>query len=556
MIAYLIKSAISLLILYLVYHFLLSKEKSYQFNRYFLLGSLIFSLCVPFIQSPLEPHTKLVKVTPTFESFTAEELMPASPTVTNSTPIIPGKETDNMLISKQSPSLWTIILAVYLLVLLVLVIRLTINLRTLFLNIKKGPIIDQGYYKAVLSKGKDLPFTFFKYIFLEKSQFLNGQVNPQLLLHEEIHVRQWHSVDILFIEVLKSIFWLNPVFQLYKKAIQLNHEFIADEAVVHSCEDKKGYQYLLLSHVLQHQQNHLVSYSKYSLTKNRITMMNKTKNWPKTTIKILLTVPFAIGIVSLLAMSPQKNTRTLSIDTPTSIVSQQQDDKYLEEYKQLYQNYERLLNESRLEKRALNDNEYNLDRMRQLWAYMSEESRTRAPKLSIIKAPPILSKRHPSNYQMKEWKKNTEYKILLDGKTISNNQLKKYNQEDIAFWYYHRNYTTKGNGIYDYETEVHLQTNNGFYRTFFMNRTGYDHVSAYEKAIEIYFEHQKNPKKYKGQLGGTLKDLQQVYSQIPEWKRELYKIKTPLEAIKGESKNNGIGFNYIPYFKPQKNDQC
>ncbi|UCS92750.1 hypothetical protein KZP23_19035 [Echinicola marina] len=212
------------------------------------------------------------------------------------------------------------------------------------------------------------------------------------------------------------------------------------------------------------------------------------------------------------------------------------------------------MNERKLEKRALNDKEFNLDRMRQLWSYMSEENRTRAPKLSFIKAPPIISKKRPSNYQMKEWRKNSSYKILLDNKPVPNKTLKAYDVEDIAYWSYHRNYTSKDNGKYDYETEVYLQTNNGFYRTFFMNRTGYDHVSAYEKAIEIYIEHQKNPKKYKGQLGGTLKDLQQVYSQIPEWKRELYNIKTPSEVIK--SKNEGMSFNYIPYFKPQKNDQC
>ncbi|UCS92749.1 hypothetical protein KZP23_19030 [Echinicola marina] len=331
MIAYLIKSTISLLILYLAYHFLLSKEKAYQFNRYFLLGSLIFSLSVPFLQSPLKPYTKLVKVTPTFESLTADELMPADPIVTNSTPISLESEAKNMVSPKQSLSVWTILLAIYSLILIILVIRMVLNLHTLFLRAKSATIINQGTYKAVLSKGKDLPFTFLKYVFLEKSQFLNGQINSQLLLHEKIHAHQCHSLDILFIEVLKIIFWFNPVFRLYKKAIQLNHEFIADEAVVQECKDKRAYQYLLLSHVLQHQQNHLVSYSKYSLTKNRITMMNKTNNWPKTTIKVLLTVPFAIGIVSLLAMRPQQKSNSLIIETPTSIVSPQQDDKYLEE---------------------------------------------------------------------------------------------------------------------------------------------------------------------------------------------------------------------------------
>ncbi|MBD8490661.1 hypothetical protein IFO69_18045 [Echinicola sp. CAU 1574] len=551
MIVYLIKSTISLLILYLAYHFLLSKEKAYQFNRYFLLGSLIFSLCVPFIPSPLKPYTKVVKVTPTFTHFAVEEILPSEQMETNSTPVI--LETKSKVAPLQIPPLETILMAISFLVSLVLIIRLLIHLRKLYSKIKMCEIIDKGSFKIVLSSGKDLPFTFLRFIFLDKSQFQKGVVHHQLLHHEAVHAHQWHSLDILFIEVLKVIFWFNPILQRYKKAIQSNHEFIADEEVIIKYQDKKSYQYLLLSYAQQHQQNHLVSYSKYSLTKNRITMMNKTKNWQKTAIKVLLTLPIAIGIVSLLAMRPQESSQVQKNNLNTSGL---QDDEYLKEYEMLYKDYKRIMNEARLEKRGVRYDETEVERMRQLWALMSKKSREKASKLSMVPAPPILNKKRPSNYQMKEWQKNTDYKIYLDRKEIPNRELKSYNQEDIAFWSYHRNYTSENNGKFNYETEVYLQTNNDFYWTYFMNRTGYDHISAYEKAIEIYFEHQKHPKKYEGQLGGTLNDLQKVFDQIPEWKKEMYKVKTPTEAIKGESKNKGISFSYIPYFKPQKNDGC
>lgn len=551
MIAYLIKSAISLLILYLVYHFLLSKEKAYQFNRYFLLGSLIFSLCVPFIQSPLKPHTKLVRATPTFSSLTSRELIPENQMVANSTPIEVVKETDNMVSSKQTQPLWTIFLAIYLLVLLALLIRMAINLRTLFLKIKKGPIIDQGPYKTVLSRGKDLPFTFLKYIFLEKSQFLNGQVNSQLLLHEEIHALQWHSLDILFIEVLKSIFWFNPVLHLYKKAIQLNHEFIADEAVVHSCEDKKGYQYLLLSHVLQHQQNHLVSYSKYSLTKNRITMMNKTKNWPKTAVKVLLATPFALGIIFIVGMKqnqeiPKKD--TIQITTKISQNNPPQNEDLVKEYETLIQN-------SIDENGNKSFSKLDIPRLREIWDQMTENQRQTITHVPFVPAPTIPSKMKISQSLINEWKDSNTYGVWLDGKRINNEELNVLYPDEIAFFVkskLEKNAINFGKHVY----QLNLMTHNAYYKSYILSKSLYDQKSVYSKAIEIYNQHQSNPQLYKGKLGSDIDVLQKIYERIPQWEKEKYNVKTPSEAIKGESKQNGIGFNYIPYFKPQKNDKC
>jgi|GEM_PF-1066753 len=550
MIIYLIKSTISLLILYLVYRLLLSQEKAYQFNRFFLLASLLFSLYIPLIKSPLKPHTQLVKATPTSIHFTAEELLPKDQVNTNPLPTAFEQATENVVESKQLPPIRTILLVIYFLILIVLVLRLVLHLKTLFSRIKNSQIIDQGHYKAVLSTGKDLPFTFLSFVFLEKTPFLNGQVNSQLLLHEETHARQWHSLDILFIELLKTIFWFNPVFHLYKNAIQVNHEFIADEAVVKQCADKKNYQYLLLSYARQYQQNRIVSYSKYSLTKNRIIMMNKTKNWPKTAVKLLLTVPVAIGMVSLLSMKVQSNT-TEPIITQISNTSENsliQKIDYLEEY-------EKILDKVITKEKRLVASKIDINHLRQLWEQMSEDQRKKARKIPAVPALLIPDKAIVSQEQLDEIINDDKIGVWLDGKQVSKNEIAKLFPEEIV--YYHKSSilkNAKNYGVFDYE--ISLMTDNTYYQNFIIKETLFDQKYVYAKAIEIYMRHQNNPEKYKGKLGGDIDVLHKIYERIPQWEKEKYNIKTPSEAIKGENKNKGISFSYIPYFKQQKNDKC
>ena len=95
------------------------------------------------------------------------------------------------------------------------------------------------------------------------------------MLHEQAHASQKHTADILFIEVLKVVFWFNPLFYLYKKEIKLNHEFLADRAVLKKGLDASVYKELLLSFSSNQNNLSLVNAINYSSIKKRFTVMKK-----------------------------------------------------------------------------------------------------------------------------------------------------------------------------------------------------------------------------------------------------------------------------------------
>jgi len=91
--------------------------------------------------------------------------------------------------------------------------------------------LKEKHCNYVLLPHKTLPFIFLHFLFVEKKSFQNNSIEKEILFHELAHIREKHRWDILLVESLRVIFSFNPLFLLYKKAIQLNHEFLADVVV-------------------------------------------------------------------------------------------------------------------------------------------------------------------------------------------------------------------------------------------------------------------------------------------------------------------------------------
>ncbi|QKJ61644.1 M56 family metallopeptidase [Flavobacterium sp. M31R6] len=269
MIDFLFKSSISLLALLIFYHLVLEKEKMNQFNRFYLLFSLIFSFAIPFIT--IEIATEIIKAVenPTIILFSQ-----------GSSQII--KETNH------SAHLFWII---YGIIAAFWCIRFIRNLLKITSKIKANTKLDYHNAKLVLIPEKTLPYTFLNYIFINETDYYNRNIEAELYAHELTHVRQIHTLDILLIEFLKTIFWFNPIFIFYKKAIQLNHEFLADEFVIRSYENIPFYQSLLISKANVSLPLYLVSNLNFLVTKKRLLMMTKNTTQTKAILKQITLIP-------------------------------------------------------------------------------------------------------------------------------------------------------------------------------------------------------------------------------------------------------------------------
>lgn len=273
---FLIKSSLSLCVLLIAYHLLLEKEKMHQFNRFYLLFSILFSFAIPFI--------------------TIEVIQEVSHHETTQNVIT--MEGNGMTVLEDSTNYWLIATrSMYGVITLALLLRFVLNILKLNSRTKSNPIIEYKKAKLVLLKEKTLPYTFLNRIFINETDYHNRKIEAELYTHELIHVSQRHTLDILFIETLKVIFWFNPIFFFYKKAIQLNHEFLADEKVVQSHNNVPFYQNLLLSKANANPTYYLASNLNYSVTKKRLIMMTKTASATRALLKKAMLIPLLTTLV-------------------------------------------------------------------------------------------------------------------------------------------------------------------------------------------------------------------------------------------------------------------
>lgn len=302
MIEFLLKSSCCMAVLLAVYYLLLEKEKMHRFNRFYLIFALVFSLVLPFITLPL------------YNGVFARPL-----SVISLPPLELNRENQGEPVYNYlSFILWSI----YGFITLLLAIRFIYNIRAFIKRAASGEIIDHETAKLVLLDERILPHTFLQYIFLNKEDYKNRTIEEELYTHELAHVNQKHTLDILFIETLKVLFWFNPLLYFYKKTIQLNHEFLADEKVITAYGDAIPYQNLLLQKASFGHTVNLASNINFSITKKRFIMMTKkTPRFEILTRQITLIPVF--GALLLISCSgnnePTQDTVPTNVETTTPI---------------------------------------------------------------------------------------------------------------------------------------------------------------------------------------------------------------------------------------------
>jgi bla regulator protein blaR1 len=281
MITYFINVVMCSAFLLLVYKLVLEQEKILRFNRVYLLLSISLSFVLPLLTirffSPILPNVKDLVFNGNF-LFTNKTM-----------PLALSNSNSNWVVS----ILWIIYIAIT----LVRLFRFCNNLYQIIRLAKTNPSISYGTATLVLLTQKVLPHSFLHYIFVPAPIYTKGKVEERILVHEYAHVKQKHSYDIIYIHLLQCFFWILPILWFYKKAIQLNHEFLADEAVVQTPQDIIGYQHLLLNTITQSTNSILTSSFSYAITKKRLLMLTKTKR-KRLGKQVLVMVCFTLAILA------------------------------------------------------------------------------------------------------------------------------------------------------------------------------------------------------------------------------------------------------------------
>ncbi|WP_177214926.1 M56 family metallopeptidase [Maribacter stanieri] len=262
------------------YKVLLENESMHQFKRFFLIATLVSSFIIPSIV-----FTEYIEIEP---SDVSTQVLAIEQNI------------ENQNIAKevaQSPLNWSLVFwTIYGIGVVGFGFRFIRHLIQLWSRIRNNPKLKQNSITNVLLKQQLPPHTFFNFIFLNKHKFETKSIPNSVLLHEETHALQKHSLDVLLIEFLQVLFWFNPVLYFFKKSIKLNHEFLADSAVLKNHEDQLNYQHTLLSYLSNgsynvHQSVGIANAINYSSIKKRFIIMKKQTSKKGFLIRSLLLLP-------------------------------------------------------------------------------------------------------------------------------------------------------------------------------------------------------------------------------------------------------------------------
>ncbi len=291
---YILKSSVCLVVFYLFYRLLLSRETFHRFNRVALLSILLLSCLLPLVEVTVEEQTEVHQTMMTLEQW----LMLADMMNTAGATDLQAEEVTVTWIQ--------VALLVYLAGILLFALRNGYSLLKLGGLLKSGrkenlsKYIDGGEKVTLIVHDRDIaPFSWMKYIVIsQKDLDENGR---EILIHELAHIQNRHSWDLLVADICIFFQWFNPASWLLKQELQNIHEYEADETVIEKGVDAKQYQLLLIKKAVGTRLYSMANSFNHSKLKKRITMMLKEKSNPWAKLKYLYILPVAAIAVTAFA---------------------------------------------------------------------------------------------------------------------------------------------------------------------------------------------------------------------------------------------------------------
>jgi hypothetical protein len=323
---YLAEANLYLAVFYLAYCLLLSRETHYQLNRIYLLFSCVAAFALPVLQvGVLKPNMQMVE--PPVYAMLSDRVAEAPlqmqiQTVHDANPIEhkvqqitrqPEVKPVQAAIPASKPQLgvadylWYAYLTGSTISLAVLLVRLI----SLLLLTRRAVRTKHGRHTIIQLPGTNVAFSFFNYLFLGD----NALATDTIITHELVHIRQKHSADIIFLELLKIINWFNPCIYLLQNSLKTIHEYIADQHTVSHQTDTHTYATFLVNTAhgvggspITH------SFFNYNLLKKRIIMLNQKPSGKSARLKYLIAAPICAGLLCVSTLAFSKDYGFIDLD--------------------------------------------------------------------------------------------------------------------------------------------------------------------------------------------------------------------------------------------------
>lgn len=275
MTTYLIQIVVFQLLFLAVYELFLKRETFFHHNRFYLLATSVLSLVIPFVKIPF------------LQTAAPETFAVLLPEVLLNNAANPSPEVSS---GSGIPFLQWVFFSGIVLSLLYFVWKIS---RVLLINAKGTQHFWKNTKVITIPNSKEA-FSFVNTIYIGEA--LSAEERETILRHEAVHIRQMHYADLLWFELLRVVFWFNPMVFFYQKRIAETHEYIADHYVAQ--QNKKDYYLHLLAQTFE---TTTISFTNtffnHSFIKKRIVMLQKTKSKKNFQWKYALIVPLLFGML-------------------------------------------------------------------------------------------------------------------------------------------------------------------------------------------------------------------------------------------------------------------
>ncbi|HTM97946.1 MAG TPA: M56 family metallopeptidase [Pedobacter sp.] len=267
----LFKINLVLLLFALAYYLVLRRLTFYTLNRAFLAIGIIFSTVYPFINLT--------------EFFTRQEQI--NPKVVA---LVPTIDVNALIRSNEILYYWQIVVILFYVGAAFMAIRLIAQFVSLYRVHQRSKPGEVSNLKVRILEGRVSPFSFWQTVYVNPTIHSPNELDT-ILAHEQVHVKEWHTLDIMLAEISVVFYWFNPGVWLMKRAIKENIEFITDARIVKKGINKKAYQYSLLGVGNLQASVAIVNNFNLSDLKKRIKMMNAKRSSPKKLIIYAFMLP-------------------------------------------------------------------------------------------------------------------------------------------------------------------------------------------------------------------------------------------------------------------------
>jgi hypothetical protein len=282
---FLFKVNIALLLFCLGYYLVLRHLTFYTLNRIYLVTAIIFSSLYPKINLSdfVQRHQQLTEPVQT---------------------VILNWETParNLIKPLYQPNYWQWVEVIFWAGVVLFAARMAMQLSSLLRLYRRSQPGEIDEYKVRLLKDDIGPFSFWRSVYVNPTKLSPAELK-NVLQHEQVHVSQWHTLDLLLAELSTIFYWFNPGVWLMKRAVRENLEFITDRKILQKGTDSKEYQYSLVSVSLAAMPNTIVNHFNISTIKKRIIMMNAKRSPGYNITRYVFLVPAVVILLLTFSLS-------------------------------------------------------------------------------------------------------------------------------------------------------------------------------------------------------------------------------------------------------------